>query len=149
MSDFRKGPRLLTVGAAIGALTLAVPAAAQFGGPPPPPNTGVPIHAQLTGGTASGNITVVVDPPKGQACYLMNVSGVQNVSSARVLAGENGNAVLNLEAPRDGSSGGCVQVSAQVAESLLANPGNHHVVLDTGHPNAALRGQLEGSPHQG
>lgn len=143
MSDFRKGPRLLAIGAAVGALALALPAAAQFGGPPPAPNTGVPIHARLVGGNASGNITVVVDPPKGQACYLMNVAGVENVTRARILAGENGNAVLNLDTPRDGSSGGCVQVTAQVAEALLANPGNHYVTLETGNPAAALRGQLQ------
>ena len=68
--------------AALGSMALAAPALAQFGGPPPPPNTGIPLAAHLAGGNAGGQITVVVDPPKGTACYLMNVSGLAEVTAA-------------------------------------------------------------------
>ena len=119
---------------ALGALTLAVPAAAQFGGPPPPPNTGVPVYAELSGGDGSGNITIVVDPPKGTACYIMNVQRVEGATAARVQVGgpsENGRVVLNLEAPQNGTAGGCVNVSADVANALISNPGGHSVVIQT------------------
>ena len=85
--------------AAIGTLMLAVPAAAQFGGPPPPPNTGVPLFTELTGNDAHGYATVVIDPPKGTACYLMNVSGLAEVTAAHIHVGgpgETGRPVLTL-----------------------------------------------------
>ena len=132
--------------AALAALALAGPAAAQFGGPPPPPNTGVPLFTRLVGGEGSGHITVVVDPPKGTACYMMNVSGLDAVTAAHIHKGgpgETGAPVVPLEAPSDGSSGGCVQVSAEVAQALLANPGGYYVNVHTrAFPNGAIRGQL-------
>ncbi len=66
----------LTAAAIAGTLAVAGPAAAQFGGPPGPPNTGVPVFARLTGGNALGQFTGIVDPPKGQFCYILNVSGI-------------------------------------------------------------------------
>ena len=132
--------------ALLGALALAVPAAAQFGGPPPPPNTGVPLYAALVGGEGAGNVTVVVDPPKGTACYIMNVSGLADVTMAHIHKGgpgENGAPVVPLAAPQKGSSGGCVQVTAEVAAALLANPGGYYVNVHTrAFPNGAIRGQL-------
>jgi hypothetical protein len=130
----------------LGALAIAVPAAAQFGGPPPPPNTGVPLYAKMVGGQGEGNITVVVDPPKGTACYLMNVTGLENVTAAHIHIGgpgEDGRPVVPLDAPTDGSSGGCAQVTDQVAQALLANPGGYYVNVHTrALPNGAIRGQL-------
>jgi hypothetical protein len=133
--------------AALGtAFVLAAPAAAQFGGPPPPPNTGVPLYAHMTGGSGAGNITVVVDPPKGTACYLMNVSGLGDVTAAHIHTGgpgETGGPVVTLEAPEGGTSGGCAQVSADVSAALLANPGGYYVNVHTrAFPAGAIRGQL-------
>lgn len=132
---------------ALGGLALfAAPASAQFGGPPPPPNTGVPIYADLDGGNADGQITVVVDPPKGTACYLMNVQGLADVTAAHIhtgAAGETGGPVLTLEAPTDGSSGGCVDVAADLSAALLDNPSAYYVNVHTRtQPNGAIRGQL-------
>jgi len=146
MNTFTKGTL-----AALGALALvglgAVPAAAQFGGPPPPPNTGIPLYAKLEGGQGAGNITVVVDPPKGTACYLMNVTGLENVTAAHIHVGgpgENGRPVVNLEAPTEGSAGGCTPVTADVAQALLGNPGGYYVNVHTrAFPNGAIRGQLQ------
>ena len=132
--------------ATLAALALAGPAAAQFGGPPPPPNTGVPLFTTMTGGAGSGHITVVVDPPKGTACYMMNVSGLEAVTAAHIHKGgpgETGAPVVPLEAPTDGSSGGCATITAAVAEALLANPGGYYVNVHTrAFPNGAIRGQL-------
>jgi hypothetical protein len=132
--------------AALGTLALAVPAAAQFGGPPPPPNTGVPIHARLTGGQGQGQITVVVDPPKGTACYIMNVSGLDGITAAHIHTGgpgETGRPVITLDAPEDGSSGGCAQVTAELSAALLGNPEGYYVNVHTrALPAGAIRGQL-------
>ena len=132
--------------AALGALAIAGPVSAQFGGPPPPPNTGVPLFTTMTGGDGQGRITVVVDPPKGTACYIMNVSGLDGVTAAHIHTGgpgENGSPVVMLAAPTDGTSGGCVPIAADVAAALLANPGGYYVNVHTQQvPNGAIRGQL-------
>ena len=129
-----------------GALALAAPALAQFGGPPPPPNTGVPLYARMTGGSGAGTITVVVDPPKGTACYIMNVAGLADVTAAHIHTGgpgESGAPVVTLAAPTNGTSGGCVPVTAEVSAALLANPGGYYVNVHTSaFPNGAIRGQL-------
>ena len=131
---------------ALAALALAVPAAAQFGGPPPPPNTGVPLYTTLTGGAGHGHVTVVVDPPKGTACYLMNVSGLEAVTAAHIHTGgpgETGGPIVTLEAPEGGTSGGCAQITAEVANALLGNPGGYYVNVHTrAFPQGAIRGQL-------
>ena len=132
----------------LGALAMAAPALAQFGGPPPPPNTGVPLYAKLTGGRGQGQVTVVVDPPKGTACYILNVSGLDGITAAHIHTGgpgETGRPVLTLETPEDGSSGGCVQVSAELSAALLGNPGGYYVNVHTrAVPPGAIRGQLGG-----
>ena len=140
--------RTLTKGtiAALGAVAMAAPALAQFGGPPQPPNTGIPLYAKLTGGRGQGQVTVVVDPPKGTACYIMNVSGLEGVTAAHIHTGgpgENGRPVVNMEAPTEGSSGGCVPVAADLSAALLANPGGYYVNVHTSAlPGGAIRGQL-------
>ena len=134
--------------AALGSMALAAPALAQFGGPPPPPNTGIPLAARLAGGNAGGQITVVVDPPKGTACYLMNVSGLAEVTAAHIHVGgpgETGRPVLTLETPQDGASGGCTNIAADLAQALLANPGGYYVNVHTRLvPTGQIRGQLSG-----
>ena len=131
--------------ATLAALALAVPAAAQFGGPPPPPNTGVPLYARMTGGAGTGSVTVVVDPPKGTVCYIMNVAGLDNVTAAHIHnggPGETGAPVVPMEAPEGGTSGGCAQVTADVSAALLANPGGYYVNVHTqALPSGAIRGQ--------
>jgi len=132
--------------ATLGVLTLAAPAAAQFGGPPAPPNTGVPLFAHLAGGEGAGNVTVVVDPPKGTACYILNVAGLANVTMAHIhkgAAGETGAVVVPFEKPEGGTSGGCAQVTAEVSAALLADPGGYYVNVHTqAFPSGAIRGQL-------
>ena len=131
---------------AFGILALAAPAAAQFGGPPAPPNTGVPLQARLFGPIGRGQITVVVDPPKGTACYIMNVTGLENVTAAHIHTGgpgETGGPVVTLEAPDGGTSGGCAEVTAELSAALLANPGGYYVNVHTRtFPAGAIRGQL-------
>lgn len=133
---------------ALGFVAIAGPAAAQFGGPPQPPNTGVPIFAKLTGGIGGGNFTGVVDPPKGQFCYLLNVAGLGAATAAHIhvgAAGETGGPVITLDAPVEGSSSGCQPIAADLAAALLANTEGYYVNVHTAQqPAGALRGQLTG-----
>ena len=132
--------------AALGTLALAGPAAAQFGGPPPPPNTGVPLYTKLTGGSGHGQITVVVDPPKGTVCYIMNVSGLEGVTAAHIHSGgpgETGRPVVNLETPEGGTSGACAPIAADLSAAILGSPGSYYVNVHTrAFPDGAIRGQL-------
>lgn len=141
MRTFTKG-----FAATLGMLAVAGPAAAQFGGPPAPPNTGVPLYARMVGGSGAGNVTLVIDPPKGTACYIMNVSGLQDVTMAHVhkgAAGQDGPPVLPLTTPSGGTAGGCAPIAADLAAALLANPGDYYVNVHTkAFPAGAIRGQL-------
>jgi hypothetical protein len=136
--------------AALGAVAIlgamAAPATAQFGGPPQPPNTGVPFYAHLAGGLGEGDATVVVDPPKGTACYLMNIEGLTDVTAAHIHIGgpgENGRPVITLDTPDEGASGGCAEITAELSDAILANPGGYYVNVHTRvQPGGAIRGQL-------
>ena len=131
---------------ALGTLAMAGPASAQFGGPPAPPNTGIPLFTHMWGGDGQGNFTGVVDPPKGTFCYLMNFSGLQDVTMAHVHvgdAGTNGAAVIPLKTPDHGTAGDCVPIAADLAAAMLANPGGYYVNVHTrAQPGGAIRGQL-------
>lgn len=148
MSIIHKASSIAVTAAALAAATLAVPASAQFGGPPAPPNTGVPIFATLAGGNASGQATVVIDPPKGTMCYMLNVRGLEDVTAAHIHLGgpgETGAPVVTFEAPADGASGGCAPIAADLSSALLANPDGYYVNVHTrGQPGGAIRGQLAG-----
>lgn len=158
MNMFLKRFPLKAVTAAMGAFALSAPAVAQFGGPPPPPNTGVPFSTNLTSwdevpgpgnGAGSGRVTVVVDPPKGQLCYMFfDVYGIGAATAAHVhvgVKGQAGNPVATLKPPVDGSSSGCQPIAADLAQAIVANPAGYYVNVHTAEfPNGALRGQLSG-----
>ena len=134
--------------ATLGAVALAGPAVAQFGGPPAPPNTGVPLYTELTGKVGHGYATVVVDPPKGTACYIINVSGLDNITAAHIHIGgptEAGDPVLTLDTPvgDDDDSEDCQDIDRGLAQAIVRDPGNYYVNVHTGpFPQGAIRGQL-------
>lgn len=115
---FRYTLRLATGSiAALGglALVLAAPAAAQFGGPPAPPNTGVPVLVSL-GGTARA--TLVIDPPQKKVCFMSyGVSGEGRIG---------GSANVTLPA-----TSGCAEIATEVATAILANPGAYTFTVGT------------------
>lgn len=114
------------------------PPGGGFGGPPPAPNTGVPVYTTLKGARGTGHVTIVLDPPKGTACYMMNVSGVDGANAAHVHSAD-GKTVLTLEAPTDDSAGACQQVPANVSQAILGNPAGYYADVHT-----AASGTLSG-----
>src|SRR5690606_2864307 len=147
--------------AALGSLALGLgiagPASAQFGGPPAPPNTGVALYTVLIGysevpgpgdGSGAGRVTVVVDPPKGQLCYVFyDVRTTDAPTAAHIhtgVAGATGGPVATLPAPVNGGGSGCMPIAADVAQAIASNPAGYYVNIHTAlFPQGAVRGQLK------
>ncbi len=97
-------------------------------------------------GTFEG--TMELREASGELCYELTASGVSSeVVSAHIHRGEEGEAgeiVIELQAPVDGSSSGCVTVEAMDLVPLLEETSSYYVnVHSQDHPDGAVRGQLE------
>ena len=93
-----------------------------------------------------GFATVTVNPGQGVLCYELSVSGIAPATAAHIHEappGVAGPVVVGLQAPTDGSSGGCVEVGRALAKDILKNPADYYVnVHNAEFPGGALRGQL-------
>ncbi len=139
--------------AAIAALAIAGPAsAAKLGGAD---QGGRQLTTTLTGEQevpvpgdpdGIGFATVTVNPGQGVLCYELSVSGIAPATAAHLHeapVGVVGPVVVTLEAPTDGSSGGCIDVGRDLAKDILKNPAGFYVnVHNAEFPAGALRGQL-------
>ncbi len=139
--------------AAIVALAIAGPAsAAKLGGAD---QGGRQLTTTLTGEQevpvpgdpdGIGFATVTLNPGQGVLCYELSVSGIAPATGAHIHEappGEAGPVVVTLEAPTDGSSGGCIDVGRALAKDILKNPADYYVnVHNAEYPAGALRGQL-------
>lgn len=138
---------------------VAVPAAAQFGGPPL--TIGAPLWAYQADGQyvstkpildadlgmgGPGSFTAVLDKAGGQLCYVLSVPGLAPATAAHIHVGgpgANGAPVVMLAAPKDGSSGGCVAVKPELMDAMVANPDGYYVNVHTAAmPAGEVRGQL-------
>ena len=96
----------------------------------------------MAGGDGQGNVTVVIDPPKGTVCYIMNLSGLENVTMAHI-HGPDDRPVITFEVPTGGSSGGCQPIAADLSAAILANPAAYYANVHTrAQPAGAIRGTL-------
>ena len=140
--------------AAIAALAIAGPAsAAKLGGAY---QGGRLLTTTLTGAEevpgpgdpdGTGFAAVTVNPGQGVLCYELSVSGIALDDTAAHIHeapfGEAGDVVVPLQAPADGSSGGCIDVGRALAKDILKNPADYYVnVHNAEYPAGALRGQL-------
>lgn len=83
-----------------------------------------------------------------ELCYELTVADLASgVTAAHIHAGapgEAGEVLIPLLAPVSGSSEECVTLNATEALGLLDDPTGHYVNVHTqGHPDSAIRGQLE------
>ena len=142
----------ILAGAALALGALALSGAAEAQRPPPPANfpdmvNHNPILYSGLGLRGPGGFTGVLDPKTDELCYMLNVPGLADVTAAHIhqgMAGQDGNVVLPLKTPADGSSGGCATVPADLAAKLVANPADYYVNVHTKeYPAGAVRGQLK------
>ncbi len=107
-----------------------------------------PVTGALGAGDPDGTgfAAVTVNPGKGVLCYELSVSGIAPAAAAHIHEaplGVAGPVVVPLEAPSDGSSGGCIDVGRALAKAILKDPADYYVnVHNAEYPAGALRGQL-------
>ncbi len=136
---------------------------------PDEPETGSPVGAdadmvltaELTGSaqvpgpgdpTGSGSFEsgIVLNEAAGELCYELEVSDLgSEVTAAHIHAGaegEQGGIHIPLSPPLGGPVEECVTVNATELVPLMDNPDQYYVNVHTqGHPDGAVRGQLESS----
>lgn len=94
----------------------------------------------------TGTAELRVNPGQREICYTLTVSGIDPARAAHIHeapVSAPGPIVVELAAPTDGSSSGCVTVSRELALDILRNPEDYYVnVHNAPFPAGALRGQL-------
>ena len=99
--------------------------------------------APLTGDEgAFGFAKVVVNAGAGRVCYRLSVANIAPATAAGIRAG--GQVVVPFATPGpEGLGDGCVDVAPEVAQAIIATPGNYAVaVANAEYPDGAVRGQL-------
>lgn len=119
-------------------LTAELTGSAQVPGPGDPTGSG-----SFEGG-------IVLNEASGELCYRLEVSDLSSdVTAAHIHAGaegEQGGIHIPLSAPLGGPVEECVTVNATELVPLMDNPDQYYVNVHTqGHPDGAVRGQLESS----
>jgi hypothetical protein len=93
-----------------------------------------------------GNARLDLMPNKEQICYRIMVSNIRLATAEHIHKGtstERDPIVRKLEAPRDGSSRGCVMLSRTKIMQIKNNPSGHYVnVHNKPFLDGAVRGQL-------
>jgi hypothetical protein len=93
-----------------------------------------------------GTVKLTLKPDKGEVCYELTVSNIQEATAAHIhegAAGKAGAVKVGLEAPKSGTAKGCKSADAALIQALLQNPTNYYVnVHNAEFPQGAVRGQL-------
>ena len=83
---------------------------------------------------------------EARVCYTLEVHGIEPATAAHIHRGGPsvaGPIVVELKAPTDGSSSGCVAISRALSTKLRQNPTQYYVnVHNNPYPDGAIRGQL-------
>lgn len=116
---------------------------------------GRPITVAMTGaaerpgpgdGNGSGTATFRINPGQMQICYTLSVQGIAAATAAHIHkapASEAGPVVVPLEAPAEGRSEGCAEVTRALALDIIKAPSDYYVnVHNAAFPAGAVRGQL-------
>ena len=116
---------------------------------------GRPITVQMTGAAerpgpgdenGAGTATFRINPGQKKVCYTLTVSDITAATAAHIHKApptEAGPVVVPLEAPADGSSEACADVTRELAIELIKAPADYYVnVHNESFPAGAIRGQL-------
>lgn len=138
---------MLPLAAASALLAVAGPVSAEEGGRP--------ISVEMTGGAerpgpgdadGAGTATFRINPGQTQLCYTLTVANIDAATAAHIHKApptEAGPVVVPLEAPADGSSEACAEITRELAKDLIQSPGDYYVnVHNAAFPAGAVRGQL-------
>ena len=94
----------------------------------------------------SGTVIVTPNPDKGEVCYELTVTNLQEVVAAHIhegAAGKEGPVKVDLTAPKSGTVKGCTRAEAAVIQGIMQQPANYYVNVHTAEfPKGALRAQL-------
>jgi hypothetical protein len=94
----------------------------------------------------SGTVTLTFNPDKGEVCYELSVTKLQEATAAHIHAGavgKEGPVTVGLEPPKAGTVTGCKSADPTVIRTIMQNPANYYVnVHTTDFPKGAVRGQL-------
>ena len=101
------------------------------------------------GGTegATADFNGEADPGRGRLCYYLEVHDLADADGAAIHEGEagaNGPSLLPLPLPGDRNEEVCVTVDKTLLEAIMAAPAGYYVAVSApGHPEGAIRGQLD------
>ena len=94
----------------------------------------------------AGTASVTINPGQGRICYDLTVRNIDPATAAHIHeapAGSAGPVVVPLQAPSDGDSSACADVSRELALEILKDPADYYVnVHNAAFPAGAVRGQL-------
>ena len=94
----------------------------------------------------SGTAELTFNPDKGEVCYELTVTGIEEATAAHIhegAAGKAGSVKVALDAPKTGSVKGCKSADAATVKAIMANPADYYInVHNKDFPNGAVRGQL-------
>ena len=149
MSPHLTPPMAMIVFASLTGSALAQQGAATKG------EGGRPITVAMTGaaerpgpgdGDGSGTAEFRINSGQNRVCYKLTVANIDAATAAHIHRApptEAGPPVVTLTAPAQGSSNGCADVTRELAQELIRNPGAFYVnVHNKTFPNGAVRGQL-------
>lgn len=96
---------------------------------------------------ASADFNGEADPGRGRLCYYLEVNDLAEAEGAAIhegAAGTSGPTLLALPLPKDRNEEVCVTVDKALLEAMIAAPGGYYVAVNApGHPEGAIRGQLD------
>lgn len=94
----------------------------------------------------SGTVKLTLNPDKGEVCYTLTVTNIQEATAAHLhqsAVGQDGPVKVALEAPKPGSAQGCKSADPPLVQALMQHPEQYYVhVYTAAFPKGAVRGQL-------